>query len=228
MDANVQIDQASKKRMIQALEEFAKATGRTVEDGIMDIARGGARRLAHTIQPYGLTKAKGTRFESSIGGQVYRAVMNSNVTGVSGNAADAHRAKRDSQGRVPKGLQMRGQFQRAPVPIEERERHAKNQKAKAGRAKGAWIEAGDSIGSEKISGVAQWISRHRTGGYGRSSKSGSGLSFSVAIENKTPYLSRIQPDRTVAQSVAYALKNGFSRLQKATTKAIEKANASTQ
>ncbi len=224
MMASVEIDRASRRKMEEVLNEFAKRTGKHVEDGINEVAKSAARRLVHTVQPYGMNAGKGAKFQSSIGGQVYRAAQNANVTGRPGNAAEVHRAARDSRGQVPKELTTQGRFKRDPVEIAQREEQARRQKSKAGRAKGAWVEAANDIGGAKMSGVAQWIERHNTGGYGEAVKSGSAMKYTVELKNRTPYLRSIQTGKAIAQAAAFGLKNGFKRIVKITEKEIEKAN----
>lgn len=228
MDVKVEIDRASRRKMEETLRKFAEATGKTAEGGIQMIAASAGRRLAHTVQPYGLNDAKGAKFQSSIGGQVYRAVQNANVKGASGGAAQVHKRSRNSRGQVPRDLVATGKFQREPISIAEREQHAKVQKQKAGRAKGAWVEAANKIGKAKLSGIAQWIQRHATGGYGECHKTGEGLKHTVTLENRTPYLGKIQKDRDIAAAVAYGLKNGFKRIQKIIDKQAEKASRAMQ
>ena len=75
-----------------------------------------------------------------------------------------------------------------------------------------------------MSGVAQWIERHNTGGYGEAVKSGNGMKYTVELQNRTPYLRSIQTGKAIAQAAAFGLKNGFKRLQKIIDKEIEKAN----
>ena len=109
----------------------------------------------------------------------------------------------------------------------ELEQYKRKTQKKAGRAKGAWVEACNKIGGPKMSGVAQWIEEDTTGGYGEAVKSGDGLKYTVELKNRTPYLQSIQTGKAIAQAAAFGLKNGFKRIAKIIEKEIEKANRTT-
>lgn len=213
--------------MENTLLEFAARTGKHVEDGINEIARSAARKLAHTVQPYGLTAEKGAQFQKSIGSQVDRAWFGTNL-GAFPQTTDMREAHYQARrnGVVPKRLfrKEKGKPWLDLISSADRDAYKLKAQAKAGRAKGAWVEAANAIGGGKMSGVAQWILRHATGGYGEAIKSGEGLKYTVELKNRTPYLQHIQTERAIAQAVAYGLKNGFSRITKIIEKEIEKAN----
>jgi hypothetical protein len=171
-----------------------------------------------------MTQGKGSKFENSIGAQVARAVKNANITPGYGSAEQAHESRRNAKGQVPKGLQTGGKFKRSPIAISEREELARKKKLRAGQAKGAWVEASNKIDGKKMSGVAQWISRHDAGGYGDATKAGSGLKYTIELINRTSYIKKIQSGKAIAQAVAYGLKNGYKRMAKIIEKEIEKAN----
>jgi len=217
--------------MEDTLQEFSRLTGKTVEDGINDIARSTARRLAQQVQPYGLKPETGAKFKESIGYQVDRAWLGVNLGAfpATTDMKAAHYAARNGsrKGTVPHRLfrKEKGKPWLGLIPGTERESYKKKAQAKAGRAKAAWVEAANAIGGPKLSGIADWIGRHVGGGFGSASKTGKGLDYQVTLENRTPYLGRILPDTTVAKSMAAGLKNGFTRLQKIIEKEIEKANA---
>lgn len=219
----VEIDEESRKKMKSVLEEFSRLSGKGVEEGIQMIAVSAAKRLSRNVHPFGLTVKKGEEFQSSIGRQVYRAVNNANVTGKPGTAAEVH-LKARRKGVVPKSLVMHGQFQREPISVFDREQLAREKKSLAGRAKGAWIEAGDQALGKQITRIPAWIARHRTSGYGAAKKSGFGLNHSIELENKTPYLRFIQKDKLIAEAMTYGMKSGFKRIQIIVDKLTEKAN----
>ena len=216
--------------MEDTLQEFAKLTGKTVEDGINDIARSVARKLADRVQPYGLKSDKGEKFKKSIGHQVDTVWFGVTLGAfpASTDMKAAHHAARNGarKGTVPfrRFRKEKGNPWKELIPVTERDSYKRKMQAKAGRAKGAWIEAGNAIGGKNLSGIAEWINRHASGGFGSASKTGKGLDYQVTLENRTPYLGRILPDATVAKSMANGLKNGFTRLQKIIKKEIEKAN----
>ena len=216
--------------MEDTLQEFAKLTGKTVEDGINDIARSVARKLAEQVQPYGLKSDKGEKFKKSIGHQVDRVWFGVNMGAfpATTDMKAAHYSARNGsrKGTVPHRLfrKEKGKPWLDLIPGTERDSYKRKAQAKAGRAKGAWVEAANAIGGPKLSGIADWIGRHASGGFGSASKTGKGLGYQVTLENRTPYLGRILPAATVAKSMANGLKNGFTRLQKIIDKEIEKAN----
>lgn len=220
--------------MIATLEQFANFTGKTVEDGINDIARSVGRKLADRVQPWGLTAAKGQKFKESIGFQVDRAWFGTNLGAYPETRVmkDAHYNARTNGTRM--GAVPQRQFRKEKgkpwlrlISKDERDAYKIKAQAKAGRAKAAWIEAANDIGSEKLSGIPEWINRHVGEGYGSASKTGKGLDYTVTLHNRTPYMQRILPEKTVAQTVVTGMKNGFNRINKIIEKAIEKANRTT-
>lgn len=233
MAVKIEIDRASRRKMEETLEEFARVTGKTVEDGIDDIARSVGRKLADRVQPWGLTAAKGDKFKQSIGHQVDRAWIGTNLGAfpASREMEPAHKRARNGSRRGQVAQQIFRREKGKPwlklISIEEREAYKKKAEGKAGRAKWAWIEAANDIGGKKLSGIPEWISRHSGSGYGSASKTGKGLNYTVTLHNRTPYMQRILPERTVAVTVVTGMKNGFTRIQKIIEKAIEKANRTT-
>ena len=229
MKVKIEIDKDARKRMEETIKKFSEVTGKSVEDGINDIARSTARRLAFTVQPYGLNTDIGKKFQESIGHQVDRAWFGVNLGAYpeTNSMRDAHNSARKN-GVVPKRLfrKEKGNYWRGLINKSERDRYKESQMAKAGRAKGAWIECGNNLNGPKISGVAQWINRHNNKGYGVNEFSGKGLSYKVQMTNSTPYMTdKMQSERSIADSMAYGFKNGFKRLEKIIQKHIEKANA---
>jgi len=233
MAVKLEIDRASRRKMEETLEEFARTTGKTVEDGVNDIARSVGRKLADRVQPWGLTAAKGQKFEKSIGHQVDRARFGTNLGGYpeSRDMKQAHNQARNGSRRGQVTQQVFTKEKGKPwlnlISREYRDSYKLKAQEKAGRAKGAWIEAANDIGSEKLSGIPNWIKRHIGTGYGSASKVGKGMDYTVTLHNRTPYMERILPEKTVAQTVVAGMKNGFTRIQKTIEKAIEKANRTT-
>ena len=219
--------------MEDTLRMFAAILNKTVEDGINEMGSSVARKLADRVQPYGLKSDKGKKFIESIGRQVDRVWIGVNLGALpaTSDMKTVHYAARNGS---RKGVVPDWQFRRQKskpwlglIPTSEREIYKRKVQAKAGRAKGAWIEAGNAIGGKKLSGIANWIARHAAGGYGSATKSGKELNYKLTLENRTPYMGRILPPDTVEKTVALGVKNGFNRISKTIDKAIEKANRTT-
>lgn len=234
MSVKIEVDEKKRREMIATLEQFANFTGKTVEDGINGIARSVGRKLADRVQPWGLTAAKGQKFEKSIGHQVDRAWFGTNLGAYpeTREMKAAHYNARTNGSRM--GAVPQRQFRKEKgkpwlnlISREDRDSYKLKAQEKAGRAKGAWIEAANDIGSEKLSGIPNWIKRHIGSGYGSATKTGKGLNYTVELHNRTPYMERILPEKTVAQTVKNGMKNGFNRIEKMIDKAIEKANRTT-
>lgn len=228
METKIEIDQASRRKMESVIKEFANRTGKTAEDGIAMIASSAGKRLIHTVQPYGVKQSVGEKYKKSIAKQVHRAIRNANVIGTPGDAESVHLSVRDNKGQVPKGLGTAGQYKREPIEDSEMMDHIRKAQAKAGRAKGAWLEAVNGIGGRKVSGIGKWITDHASSGYGKCIKAGQGLKHKITLENRTPYIGKIQPDKVVAQAIASGLKNAFKSMQRTIDKEIEKANRALQ
>lgn len=226
------MDREAKRRIKSTLEEFAMRTGKSVEDGINEIAMSAGRRLAHTVQPFGLTAAKGAKFIKSIGNQVDQTWFGVNLGAypATGDIKKAHYDQRMS-GSGRKGSVKFRQFRKERgqkwldlIDVAQKEEYKRKQQAKAGRAKGAWVSATNSIGGKRLSGVAAWIERHDKNSLGTANKTGKGMEYKVSLENRTSYLPHIQPARKVAESITFGLKNGLKRMQKVIDGEIEKAN----
>lgn len=224
MDVNVSVDAAARRKMERTLRDFSKATGKTAEDGIRRIALTGARQLATKVQPYGITGKAQKMLHGIVAKQAHRAISNANVEGISGSAASVHLRGRVG-GKVPRDLPTKGRFKRKPISFAERNQHVDKQVKKVGRAKAAWIEAGESIGGEKIT-VQKWLRQNVGGGFGMSTKKGTGIKTTITLTNSTPYIRKIQFAKDVAGAVVAAMKNSFKSMATATQKEIEKANRS--
>ena len=225
INVKVEIDRATQRKMEDTLRNFAAATGKTVEDGINQIARGGAKQMAIKVQPYGITGKAKDLLHGLVAKQAHRAISNANVQGIQGSAASVHKKARDRRGRVPKDLATQGQYKRSPISFSERNAHVDKQVKKIGQAKAAWIEAGEKVDGTKIT-VQKWLRTHVGGGFGSATKKGKGMGYSVELENSTPYIKSIQFTEDTAAAVATALKNGFKWMQTTIAKEIEKSNTS--
>ncbi len=208
--------------MEQTLKEFAKVTGKTVEDGINMMAYSSGRRLLNTVQPFGT--GKGDIFMQNIRRQIeqVRWEVNAGVVSASDIRTAHNRARRHGKVRL---RSIRSQDYKNRITEEETEAYIQKQQAKAGRVKAAWVSAVESVGRQKMSHVPEWIRRHVPSNYGTSTKTGKGLKYSVTLENKVPYLTqRLQKNMNVARAVKDGLQNGMKRIKKITEKEIEKAN----
>lgn len=217
MKITLKIDKQSQAETKRLLAEFERLTGNGIERGIEEVAMSVGRRLAHTVQPYGTSAAKGKKFEESIGYQVDRAWFGTNLGAFPNNSSmrAAHYAARRN-GVVPQRLfrKEQGKPWLGLISEAERDRYKRTAQEKAGRAKAAWVEAAGKIGNGKISGIAKWIKRHVGSGYGAANKTGKGMKYKVELENRAPYLRKIQPPSAVQSAIKTGFKNGYTRIQR--------------
>jgi hypothetical protein len=223
IDVKVEIDRATQDKMEDALRMFAAVMDKTVEDGINQIARGGAKQMAIKVQPYGINKKTKDLLHGLVAKQAHRAIRNANVQGIQGTAASVHTKARDRRGRVPKDLATQGKYKRSPISFSERNAHVDKTVKKIGQAKAAWIEAGEKVDGTKIT-VQKWLRTHVGGGFGSATKKDKGMNYSVELQNSTPYIKSIQFTEDTAAAVATALKSGFKWMQTTIDKQIEKTN----
>lgn len=213
--------------MEKTLLDFSAHVNRSVEEGIKDIARSSARRLIHTVRPYGTKESVGTLFKKNIAAEIEYVFHATNAGELpeSANMKSAHEAQR-RKGNV-RILRVRSQSgYRQRISISDREAYIHRKQANAGIAKGAWLEAANKIGGPKISKIGKWISRHANGGKGKVTESGKGLKFSVEMQNNVSYIEDIQTEYDVEKAAADGMKNGLNRMIKIIKKAEEKANRS--
>jgi hypothetical protein len=217
--------------MEEVISNFAKVTGKTAEEGIKIMAKSACRRLALTVQPYGLKGEKLDKFIASIGIQVDRVWFGVNIGAfpASSSIKDSHYAARRN-GSVPKRLfrKEKGKPWLDLIPRSESDAYKKTAQAKAFRAKAAWVRVADDIGKPKMSGISNAIRRHVSSAMGSFHTSGEGMNAKVTIENNVHYISQIQYAEDVAKATADGLKNGLKYMQKVTDKEIEKANRAIQ
>jgi hypothetical protein len=231
MEANVSFEPGAIDKIRSTLEEFARMTGKGIEEGVKEVGMSAGRQLAQKLQPYGLKQGPGEKFIKSIGRQVDITFLGVNLGAFPANTdiKEAHfaaRFKGQRKGTVDHRLfrKEKGQKWLNLISQSEKEQHARKQQAKAGRAKGAWVQAVNEISQKKMSNVAKWISRHDSSSYGSTKKSGDGLGFKIDVENRTPYLKYIQPSEQVAKAMAFGYKNGLARVQKIIDAETKKAN----
>jgi hypothetical protein len=210
----------------RTITEFESATGKTAEEGMKRIAKSSCKRLAITVQPYGIQEHM-EKFQKSVAAQVDRAWFGTNLGAfpATNNMKDAHYGARRN-GVVPKRLFRRekGKPWLNLIPQSERENYKKLAMAKIGRAKAAWVKIANDLGKPNMSGVNGIIKRHLNGAKGSHNVSGKGMNTAVHISNETSYIKKIQYTEDVAKAAADGMKNGMKWMTITTAKTIEKAN----
>jgi hypothetical protein len=231
MKIEMELTKDSKAEFKRILKEFEAATGIGVDQGIRQIGLSTARELAHQFQPYGLKSDKGEKFIKSIGAQVDRAYLGVNLGAfpATSDMKDAHFGARKQGGRQAGQVPNR-QFRKEQgkpwlglITQAQKEIYKRKVQAKAGRAKAAWIEAGNQLTKAKISGVAKWINRHLPSAFGKAVITGSGLKTQVELINLTPYADKKQTSSQIKAAIKSGQKKGVKRLQILTAAAIKKA-----
>jgi len=228
----IELDKTSVREMNATLVKLSKLTGKGVDEGIREIGKSCAKRLASTVQPYGLSPAKGKSFEKSIRLQVQRAWVGVNLGAfpATTDMRQAHYSARNSRGVVPERQFRKEKNNKWKHLISQRSKdeYARTVSKKAGRAKAAWIEAGNKLGVGIISKIPNWISRHLGSGYGDCRITGRELKTAIALENKTPYLRSIQKDSAVATALAQGYHLGFKRLEYLVNAEMKKLSKATK
>lgn len=203
---SVKIDTADLLRFKSRIDDFVEEAGKTNREAMELLAKACAKELAITVPPFGVSAKVGDQFQKSIAKQVDRAIRSGNVDGDSGSAAQIHAAKRDRRGQVPKGLRTRGQYQREPISVRDKETLVDRKQAAAGIVKGAWIAAGEKLNGKKITGVGRWVRRHAKAN-GDAEVSVKNASAEVEITNRCSYVANVQS----TENVQLALKRGYLR-----------------
>jgi len=225
------MDAATIAKFEKTLADFVEATGKTAEEGMTRIAKSACRRLASTVQPYGLKGGRLAKFEKSVAAQVDRAWFGTNLGAypAKNSMKDAHLAARRN-GVVPKQLfrKEKGKPWLALIPASERDTYKKIAVEKVGRAKAAWVKIANDLGTPKMSGLDSIITRHLPDARGDKTVSGTGLKTAVTISNKVTYIKKIQYTEDVAKAAAEGMKNGLKWMTITTAKTIEKANRQLQ
>jgi len=221
------MDAATIAKFQRTLAEFTEATGKTAEEGMKRIAKSACRRLATTVQPYGLKGGKLAKFEKSVANQVDRAWFGTNLGALpaTNKMKDAHYGARRN-GVVPKQLfqKEKGKPWLGLIPVSDRDTYKKLAVEKVGRAKAAWVKIANELGSPKMSGLNSTILRHLVGARGDHNVSGTGIKTNVQISNNVPYIKQIQFTEDVAKAATEGMKNGLKWMTITTQKTIEKAN----
>ena len=225
------MDDATVAKFEKTLADFVASTGKTAEEGMKRIAKSACRRLASTVQPYGLKGGRLAKFQKSVAAQVDRAWFGTNLGAypATNNMKDAHYAARRN-GEVAKQLfrKEKGKPWLALIPVSDRDTYKKIAGEKVGRAKAAWVKIANDLGKPKMSGLDSIITRHLDDARGSQTVSGSGLTTAVTISNETPYIKSIQYTEDVAKAATEGMKNGLKWMTITTQKTIEKANRQLQ
>ena len=210
----------------RTIAEFEAATGKTAEEGMKRIAKSSCKRLAITVQPYGIEGHMG-KFQKSVAIQVDRAWLGTNLGAfpATNNMKDAHYGARKN-GVVAKRLfrKEKGKPWLNLISVSDRDTYKKLAVAKIGRAKAAWVKIANDLGKPKMSGVNGIIKRHLNGAKGSHTVSGKGMKTAVHISNETTYIKKIQYTADVAKAAADGMINGMKWMTITTAKTIEKAN----
>ena len=227
MDTKIEMDKATIAKFEKTIADFVAATGKTAEEGMTRIAKSACRRLASTVQPYGLKGGRLAKFEKSVAAQVDRAWFGTNLGAfpATNSMRDAHLAARRN-GSVAKQLfkKEKGKPWLALIPASDRETYKKIAVEKVGRAKAAWVKIANDLGKPKMSGLDSIITRHLPDARGDKTISGTGLKTAVTISNNVTYIKKIQYTEDVAKAAAEGMKNGLKWMTITTAKTIEKAN----
>lgn len=220
------------RKIEKTITDFVAATGKTAEDGVKQMAKSSCRRLATTVQPYGLKGGgKMDKFLKSIAGQVGSAWFGTNL-----GAFPATSSMRDAHRNARAGRTMTVPFRRFRkekgkpwldlISQTDRNSHTKEMQGRAFRAKAAWVKVANELGGPKMSGVSALVTRHLNGALGSVAITGSGLKTKVTISNNVPYVGKIQSAADVAKAQTDGMKNGLKYMETTTRKTIEKANRS--
>ena len=221
----MEIDRRTRRQFERTLRQFRRATGVSVEEGIIEVAKSTARQLVHTVQPYGTDKAKGEKFMGNIGKQIDYAWMGS-LRGAypSSSMAEAHAAARNSRGVVRMRKFRRFAEWNNYISVGQKEEYKRKKVKNAGIAKAGWVVAGESTISatnrtrtgrvKKLSGIANWIRRHMKPSLGGSEIKRNGMGTFVDLINNVSYIEKLQTQSDVNKAIRVGLSRGMARLRK--------------
>lgn len=216
----VRISPAQRRKLESELRNFASRSGIAVAETVAIIGQSVAKELASKVQPWGLSKKQGDKFELNILKQVSKAARYATYKGAPGEVSDVHARYRNKNGAVTVRAPDKIQPKRKPFVRPEVLTEAKKKQANAGIAKAGWIAAGESIDSpllktakgisKRIKGVAQWIRRHVNSNKGSSAfiRKG-GLNSTIYLTNKVDYA--YSKAGTNGQAVQRAIADGYKR-----------------
>jgi hypothetical protein len=208
------------RRILDAeMKAFAKRSGVAVGEVVAIVGQSCAKELARKVQPWGLSKAVGQKFEKSIAKQIQKAARYAEQTAIQGDLASVHKNLR-VHGAILVKPSKQFQPKRKLFPKAERDTLADKKMARAGLAKAGWIAAGESISSpllktakgiaRKIKGIAPWIRRHAKASEGSSVfKKTGGLSSTIFLTNNSSYA--YSSNNSNRGDVSTALSDGYKR-----------------
>lgn len=224
MEAKIEFDRASRRKVEKVMESFASRMGHSAEEAIGIIAFSAGRRLVNTVRPFGLKN--GDLQMDNIGRQIDYVRYLANSGHIAHTSIESAHNSQRKYGKVRIRSQSSvGKYYKNTITESEAERYATKQKAKAGRAKAAWVTAVNAIGKSSMRGMPAWIGRHVGSSYGAAVKSGKGMKHTIRLQNKTPYFTeRMQTETHQLNAAEEGLKNGLRRIQTIVRKEIEKAN----
>jgi len=222
----LELTRESRKETERLLKRYSELIGDGAEEGLKQVGKSVARRLAITVQPFGINSPKGKKFMESIGNQVDRVFVGVNMGYLPRNSiAGAHRdARRD--GSVPRRKSPYrskiGHRWNNNISMGDKEQYKRKVQARAGIAKSGWITAGEALRAGKITGIAKWIRRH-VGKNGTAQIHGKGLKVKLELTNTTGYIRSIQNDRAVQSAIKTGYRNGYKRFEHIIRRAEKKA-----
>jgi hypothetical protein len=217
------MDKGSVREFKRLLKEYAKKTGDSIEEGIIEMAKSTARRLAHTVPPYGTSSEIGKKFEESIGAQIdYAWYGASRGAFPSSSMEAAHAAARNNRGVVRMRKFRRFKDINENISVGQKEAYKRKKIKNAGIAKAGWVMAGEStIGKlsmtkggkvKKLSGIGKWIRRHLKSNLGESRIKRDGMSTTVSLTNKVSYISRLHKQSEQDRAIEQGRRNGIARM----------------
>lgn len=199
------------------LKQYAKVCDASIVEGIKVMGLSSARWLAHRVQPWGVDAGRGARFMRNLEAQVDQVYFGVNIGAypATTDIREAHYAqRRNGKIRARRFTKDKGNPWKGIIKQDQLQAYKREVVAKAGRAKGAWIESGNSLGLTKLSGIAKWIDRHNATGYGGSRvREGSAAKASVELWNHTPYISKLQRPGEIKAALRLGRRNGIKRLE---------------
>jgi len=220
----VRISPAQERQLEKELKRVAEKSRMGIAETVAVIGSSVAKELASKIQPWGLSKKVGAKYERNILLQVQRAARWANYKGTEGDIESVHSQYRNRRGSVSVRPPNKFQPKSKVIPETEKQAYAATKQANAGIAKAGWITAGEDIkspllknkkgGAHKIS-VAPWIRRH-TGknGFARMIRR-QWLSSTVLLTNTVSYAYDFGNNKSnVQKAINQGYKNAIKHAQK--------------
>jgi hypothetical protein len=171
MKINIKWDEVSDRKFSKNLKEYARASGKTIEQTIDEAAGETAKRIAGRTQPFGLGKAKIEQFAGSIRTQANRGGFAGMRDGLT-DPRQAHESNRRGRNRsVPKGAKATGNNWLSKADIQRLDDHVQKVSRRAGMEKAAWLDAGRKSFSSLV--ISAYFRAKLKFGYAK--KSGRGL-----------------------------------------------------